>query len=186
MTKKLLILLTLLPAAALAQPTKFLLSFKGSCWETNSDGRLVLRQMTEKAWAADYARAAGVSPSSVAVVYAIKGSEMGDTIQVVDVSNGNVLGNPIGFFFGQDFGRQALHTANGLQTRRLDYIYTSQNSHSLGSALISGRWFVSNGQTNRTVFSGRMQWLVTAEGANSLKVCSGNFVTKKPFVPAQK
>jgi len=86
-------------------------------------------------------------------------------------------------YFGEDFGRTALLSKSGQQMKRLEYIYTDQNSHSLGSALLTDYYFLDNaGNTNRTYVLGQMQYIVTPDAAHTnTQVCTANFTTLRPW-----
>jgi len=81
----------------------------------------------------------------------------------------------------QDLGRTALTNSPGTEVRRLDYIYTSQSSHSLGACFTTKR-FQTDGKGNvRATFNGQMQWVVNPVGSAGTKLYTGNFTTTRPF-----
>lgn len=173
------LLLLLTARNASAQVLQF--TFTGVCATLDASGKPVGRVVNNQTLLKDFALVNGISPAGLALVYHIGGNDLGDTIDAINASNGTSLGTVFGLFFGEDFGRMALESADNTAGRRIEYIYTSQNSHSLGSALISTRHFLdSHGNTNRTSIYGAMQYLVTTDGNHpAVQVCNGNFVTGK-------
>src|SRR5215212_8759846 len=93
---------------ALAQG-RFPLSFRGTCYETNSSGSLALKRVTDKTWLQDAAQASGITDlKSLAIVYHTAGSSFGDTIDIIDAKTGVTKDTLFGFYFGEAFGRMAL------------------------------------------------------------------------------
>jgi hypothetical protein len=154
-------------------------SFHGTYYTTNSSGAITAHPVTEKTWLQEFASQHGISDlSTIAVAYHIGANSLGNTLDIVNTSNGSVLWTLMGFYFGESFGRQALYSADGHQVKRLDYIYTSQNDHSLGSAFITQRYFTDRtGKTSRIAMSGQMQWVVESDASGPTKMYTGTFVT---------
>jgi hypothetical protein len=88
-----------------------------------------------------------------------------------------------GLYFGESFGRMALLSGSGQQLRRIEYIYTDQNSHSLGSALLTDYYFLDgNGNTNATYVLGQMQYLLLPDSTRTnTQVCTTSFYTLHPW-----
>ena len=172
--------------SALAQ-TQFVLTFKGTCLQTNAAGVMVSQALTERTWLAEAAQRGNNDPANLGIVYHVEGNPgLGDTIDVVNLNTGETLGRLFGFYFGEAFGRMALMNRNGTQIKRLDYVYTDQNDHALGSSLTSKRFFVDrSGRTRRVMFTGQMQYIVTPDSSHGLKVCRGTFTASQPFVKRQ-
>jgi hypothetical protein len=101
---------------------------------------------------------------------------MGDTIDVIDRTNGQVLDTLYGFYFGTAFARRALYTANGKEERRLDYIYTRQAGVALGSATVTKKPVRIKGGS-RLYIGGSMQWIVMPEWENPGQICTAKFTT---------
>jgi hypothetical protein len=163
----------------------FQMTFRGSCYQTNGTGTMVATPITEMSLVQDAAAAGGVDWKSFALVYHIQGSGFGDTIDVVDANTGQVATTLYGLFFGdnvnQDLGRTALTNSVGTEVRRLDYIYTSQNSHSMGACFTTKR-FQADGRGNlRTTITGQMSWIVNPVGSAGTKICTGTFTTTRSF-----
>jgi hypothetical protein len=177
--------------SALAQsPFLYHLTFQGTCYQTNVTGNFVATPVTDKILLQDAARAGGISPSSIALVYHLQSSGLGDTIDVVNANTGSTLANLFGLYFGSDatLGRSAATNATRTEIRRLDYIYTQQNttytsfnSHSMGAAFTVKRFLTdTNGITHATI-EAQMSWIVNPSGTNGTKVCTANFSTTTPF-----
>lgn len=166
-------------------PFLFQMTFRGSCYQTNATGTMVATPITEMSLVQDAAAAGGVDWKAFALVYHVQGSGFGDTIDVVDANTGQVAVTLYGLFFGdnanQDLGRTALTNSVGTEVRRLDYIYTSQNSHSMGACFTTKR-FQGDGRGNlRTTITGQMSWIVNPVGGAGTKICTATFTTTRPF-----
>ena len=158
------------------------LTFRGTCLQTNAAGKIVTSRISNQTLLSEAAQAGGrTDTKGLALVYHIQGSSFGDTIDVVATTNGAVLRTVFGLYFGDDqgLGRYALTNGPGTEVHRIDYIYTDQSSHSLGASLTVKKYLTTPGGAVRTSISGQMEWLVTPDGTNGTKVCSGTFVTGK-------
>jgi len=178
--------LVLLELSASAQtPFLFRITLRGTCYQTNPSGDIVSSAITEATLVQEAAQAGGVDPKTLALVYHVQGSSFGDTIDVVDASSGAVATTLFGLFFGDDavqvLGRTALTNNAGTQVRRLDYIYTSQNSHSMGASFTTKRFLTDKNGSVHSTIDGQMQWIVNPTGNSSTKVCIVTFTTTKPF-----
>ena len=112
---------------------------------------------------------------------------MGDTIDLVNAQNGEVYASIIGFYFGEAFGRTAITNASGAQVKRLDYLYTRQNSHSLGSAVVVKTEPVGSGSPGLKL-TAQMQWITTPDGTEVSRILTGTLRTTgvfKPLPPAR-
>ena len=166
------------------------LTLQGSCYQTNSSGNFVATPITDRILIQDAARAGGLNPSAIALVYHLQSSGLGDTIDFVDAKTGSTLANLFGLYLGDDptLGRSAGTNATQTEIRRLDYIYTQQNgtytsfnTHSMGAALTVKRFLTdTNGTTHATVES-QMSWIVNPAGTNGTKICTASFNTTTPF-----
>lgn len=176
---------------ALAQsPFLYHLTLQGTCYQTNSTGNFVATPITDKIIVQDAAQAGGANPSSIALVYHLQSSGLGDTIDFVDATTSKTLGNWFGLYFGDDasLGRSASTNATQTEIRRLDYIYTQQNTtftsfntHSMGSAFTVKRFLTdASGNTHVTV-EAQISWIVNPSGTNGTKLCTGTFTTTTPF-----
>jgi hypothetical protein len=161
------------------------MTIRGACYQTNAAGNIVASPITETTLLEQAAQAGGVDPKTLALVYHVQGSSFGDTIDVVNASSGAVATTLYGLFFGDDsvqlLGRTALTNSPGNEVRRLDYIYTSQNSHSMGASFTTKRFLTDAKGNVHTTINGRMEWIVNPTGANGTQVCIANFTTTRPF-----
>ena|ERR1051326_5178093 len=163
----------------------FKITLRGTCYQTNTTGIVVATPISDQSLLQDAATAGGVDWHNLALVYHVQGSSFGDTIDVVDASTGAVDTTLYGLFFGdnsvQDLGRTALTNSPGTEVRRLDYIYTSQNSHSMGACFTTKRFQTDAGGNVRATFEGQMQWVVNPVGTVGTKLFTASFKTIKPF-----
>lgn len=194
LTKSIAALVTVFAAcqcSLLAQsPFLYHLTLQGTIYQTNSSGNFVAMPISDKILVQDAAQASGVSPSSIALVYHLQSSGLGDTIDFVDASSGKTLANLFGLYFGDDptLGRSASTNATQTEIRRLDYVYTQQNTtytsfntHSMGSAFTVKRFVTdTNGVTHATI-EAQMSWIVNPSGTSGTKLCTANFNTTTPF-----
>ena len=167
---------------------KFL--FTGMAYQTNASGNIVGIPITDQTLLEDRARRGNITDfSTVSIVYHINGNPLGDTVEIIANTNGQVLTSQFGLYYGSDntLGRTAVTNAAQTQQRRVDFIYTANNStytfdntHSVGLAITSKSVAVANGITN-AVISGTMSWGVAPQGTNGPIVCKGNFSLGQPL-----
>lgn len=185
MTKKLLpAIVTLFLFTQAKAPAQYLyvFSFAGTSATTDTNGVIVVTPTDNRTLLHDYAALNGIKDYSwLGLAYHVNGSVdfNGDTIDVINRTNGTVYSTLFGLYFGEAFGRMALLSGSRRQLKRIEYIYTDQNSHSLGSALLTDYYFLdSNGNTNSTYIFGNMQYLVLPNALHTnVAVCTGNFHT---------
>ncbi len=159
--------------------------FKGTAYQTNGTGNIVATPITDQTLLQDRASMGGITDlSTVAIVYHIGGDPKGDTVEVVSSSNGQKLAFEFGFWFGDDptLGRSALTNATQTEVRRVDYLYTLEdstytypNSHSMGSAFVTKRYMTDTSGNVRPTIEGTMQWIVNPQNNRSTIVCVGTF-----------
>jgi len=158
---------------------------KGSCATLDSNGHIVSQPVNNQTLLTDYAQANGLGTniSGLGLAYHVGGNELGDTIDIINRTNGATVFTLFGLYFGESFGRMALLSGSGQQLRRIEYIYTDQNSHSLGSALLTDYYFLdSNGNTNATYVLGQMQYLLLPDSTRTnTQVCTTSFYTLHPW-----
>jgi hypothetical protein len=180
MTNKLLYLcsavLLLCQGIATAEDSLYHCQIRGSSSTLSPDGHIISQPLNNGVLIKQYALSQGWTNSSwVVLAYHVGGGELGDTIDLINRTNGTTVQSLIGFFYGESFGREALLSGNRRQQRRLEYIYTSQNSHSLGSALITDYYnLAANGTTNRSAHFGQMEYLVLPDGIVNTKLHINN------------
>jgi hypothetical protein len=159
------------------------LAITGSCSTLDAQGHIVSTPISNQTLLQAAAVAGGISVSGLGLAYHIGGNALGDTIDVINRNTGATLTTLYGLYFGESFGRQALMSASHQQMKRIEYIYTTQNSHSLGSVLLTDYFILdSSGHTNTTYVLGQMQWLVTTDNTHpNTQVCSASFRTFQPW-----
>lgn len=162
-------------------------TFRGTCYETNSSGNVIATPITEQTILQEFANQGGISNlATVAIVYHLHGNDLGDTIEVVNSSNGSTLTAPFGLFFGDDasLGRSAITNSTATEIRRLDYVYTlnasphtSPNSHSMGAAFTTKRILTDTSGNPHYTFEGPMSWIVNPQNGVGTRICTGTYTT---------
>lgn len=155
--------------------------FIGTCYTTNRQGEAVRTLLTHNTLLREEARRLGRSDfSNLALVYRIRGSQFGDTVDLVRKDTGEVLSSVFGFFFGADASllRDFIMNAAGTEEKRLDYLYTRQNSHSMGAAFVTRTGTDLRAVSDDFRVRGEMHYIVTSEGGWSQKVCEGRFLVR--------
>jgi hypothetical protein len=179
-------------ASALAQPQPVMYKFvfKGTCYQRDGTGNIVGISITDQSFIQDRAQAGGVDPSTLAIVYHLNGDPKGDTVEVVNATNGIVQVLQFGFWFGSDpsLGRSALTNSTVTEIRRVDQLFTlsnssftSENSHGMGTVFITKRFLTDTNGAVHAVIEGPLQWIVNPQGTNSTKVCYGAFTASQPL-----
>ena len=169
------------------QEYKFL--FNGLAYEvpTNStSGNIVATPITDLTLLQDRVNTGGGNISTLSLVYKINGDDKGDTVEVVNNSDGSRAAFQFGFWFGSDptLERSALTNSTQTEQRRVDYIYTletatyiCQNSHSSGAAFVTKR-IMTDGSGNTTYsIEGTIQWMVNPQNGRGTIIVNGSFST---------
>jgi hypothetical protein len=170
-------------AAATAQ-NKLQMVLSGTCFTTDAEGHIVSEPINNQTLLQKAASDGGLRDTSgLGLAYHLNGDPKGDTIEVIDRTNGTTLKTLFGLYFGEEFGRQALLSSSRKQMKRLEYVYTDQNGHSLGSALLTDYFLLdANGNTNTTYVLGQMQYIITSDATHTnAQVCTANFTTLRPW-----
>jgi hypothetical protein len=170
---------------------KFL--FSGTAYQTNGSGNIVGTPITDQTLLQTQAQRLNITNlSTISMVYHINGGlPYGDTVDIISNATGQTLSYEFGFYFGSDtsLGRYAVTNANQTEQRRVDQIYTFnntpytyENSASLGAAFTCKRFLIdTNGNTN-TFVEGAISWDVTPTGTNAGSIlCIGNFTLGQPM-----
>jgi hypothetical protein len=167
--------------------------FNGMAYQTNGSGDIVGTPITDQTLLAAQAQWLNITNlSTISLVYHFDGGPpYGDTVDVISNANGQTLTTEFGFYFGSDtnLGRYAVTNASQSEQRRVDQIYTFnnttytyENGDSLGTAFTCKRFLSdTNGNTNAIV-EGILAWDVTPTGTNVAPVvCVGNFTLGQPM-----
>ena len=160
------------------------MALTGTSYTTDAQGHIVPQVINNQTLLQKAAAAGGLSDTSgLGLAYHLNGNSLGDTIDVINRTNGVVLKTLFGLYFGESFGRQSLVSTSHKQMKRIEYIYTDQNDHSLGSAFLTDYFFLdSNGNTNATYVLGQMQFLITTDSTHAAtQVCTASFTTLRPW-----
>jgi hypothetical protein len=163
-----------------AQNNQYHIKLSGTSTTTDASGHIVHLPINNRTLLRDVAKLSNLTDTSwLGLAYHVGGNDLGDTIDVINRTNGATLRTLYGLYFGEAFGRQELTTSDN-HTKRIEYIYTDQNSHSLGSVVLNDFYNVNNGQTNHTMILGTgMEWLVTTDSTHTAPaVCTGSFVVQ--------
>jgi hypothetical protein len=165
--------------------------FSGTVYKTNALGNIVSTHITEQTLLADRARQGNITDlSSISMVYHINGNSLGDTVEVISNATGQTLATEFGLYFGSDgaLGRTAVTNLLQMQQRRIDYIYTFDNStytyansDSVGAAF-TYKDYVKAGSKTNAIINGTMSWdaIPTETNAGPI-VCVGTFSLGKPL-----
>ncbi len=180
-------------SAQTTSPYLYKFQFSGTAYQTNAVGTIVGTHITDQTLLADRARLGNITDlSTISLVYHINGNSLGDTIEVISNATGQVLTTELGLYYGSEgsLGRTAVTNATQTQQRRVDYIYTfdnstytSPNSHSSGAAFTYKSFVTQNGATN-AVINGSMSWEAGpySETNTGPIVCVGTFSLGAPIV----
>lgn len=164
---------------------KFRFTYHGTCYITNASGQFSTQKITEKDWIKAYVAThtiTNANPKKLMVIYHVKGDEHGDVLELVDAKTGTFVFPLYGLFFSDEFGRLPLVSTNGIQEKRIDYVYGHISDHSVGSTLTTQTILLSKaGKTNKIRIEGQMDYLDLPTGTNkNLRVCTGTFSATKP------
>ncbi len=167
----------------------YLFKFSGTCYTTNGAGRIQSSRVTERTLLQEKASAANISVNGMTVVYHLNGSSFGDTVDIVNTSTGQVLDTLLGFYFSQSFSRVGITNALDTEERRIDYLYTDQDAHSMGAASVHRTYSTvgrGSSASQRIRIQGRMDWVGAASASQGgPRLYSGNFYTGAAFTPKQ-
>ena len=177
--------LLFLASSGFAQ-NRFYVTLRGTSYQTNASGNMVPVPISEQTLLQQAALAGGTDASTLALVYHVQGlSGYGDTIEAVNRVNGATSPYLFGFFFGeattQTPDRVAITNATHTEVRRIDFVYTQQNGHSMGSGFLTKRFGTDRSGNLHTTVDAKMQWIVLAQGNNGAAMCKATFTTTKPY-----
>lgn len=167
-------------------------------YATNAAGNIVGTPITDQTLLADRAAEGGITDlSTVAIVYHIGGAAPNggnppwDTIDIINATNGAFLTTEFGLYYGSDgqYDRTAVTNATSTEERRIDYLYTFNNSgytinasDSIGAAIITKRFLNDGSGNTNTIIDGSFAWDALPHGTNIVPiVCTGTFTLGKPL-----
>src|SRR5688572_7115945 len=173
------------------QPRVYKLAFKGMAYQRDGSGNIVGVPLTEQLLLS--ARTGGYT-QDLAVAYFIDGDAgRGDTIEIVNTITGAKHGLLFGLWFGDDrsmkLGRTALTNAALTEIRRVDQvftldnsIYSSQNAHGVGTSFVAKRFVQDTAGNTRATIDVSIHWMVNPWGTNRwAKICHGTFISTEPL-----
>ena len=173
------------------QPKVYKLAFKGTAYQRDGSGNLVGVPLNEQLLLS--ARTGGYT-QDLAIAYILDGDTgRGDTIEIVNVNTGARHAFLFGLWFGDDrpmqLGRTALTNATQTEIRRVDQvftldnsIYSSENSHGVGTSFVVKRFVRDTSGNTRANIDVEIQWMVNPWGTNQwAKICHGTFVSTQPL-----
>ncbi|PWU16704.1 MAG: hypothetical protein C5B50_12965 [Verrucomicrobia bacterium] len=163
---------------------RFQLTFYGVFSTTNAAGaQIVTTGVNTRTLLREFARSYYLTnANSLTLAYHVNGALAGDTIEVIDAKTGNFVGPLYGLYEGDLYGRMPLVSSDGTQIKRLEYVYSQQDGWPVGSGIITERFFLgANGNTNRTLIQGQIQFLTLPDPAHKLGFYSGTFITGRPI-----
>ena len=171
-------------ATTVSAQSQLQINISGTCYTTDAQGRIVPTPLNNQTLLQKAAQAGGLTDTSgLGLSYHLNGNPLGDTIEVINRTNGVTLTTLFGLYFGESFGRESLLSASHRQMKRIEYIYTDQNSHSVGSAFLTDYFFFdTSGKTNAIYVLGQMQWLYLTDSTHTnAQVCAASFTTLSPW-----
>src|SRR5437588_12315585 len=84
-------------------------TFNGTCYQTNSSGKIVSSKYTDQTMLQEIASSAGITDlSTLKLVYHEQGNSMGDTVDIINPQNGAVFDTRLGFYFCEVYRRTSL------------------------------------------------------------------------------
>jgi hypothetical protein len=167
--------------------------FSGTAYQTNASGNIVGTPITDQTLLQSQAQSLNITNlSTISLVYHFDGGPQGDTVDVISNATGETLTYQFGFYFGSDtnLGRYAVTNAAQTEQRRVDQIYTFDNTlysyggtgHAIGAAFTCKRFLSDTNGNTHSIVEGMLAWDVTPTGTNSGSiVCVGNFTLGQPM-----
>jgi hypothetical protein len=173
------VILLSVPVAARAQ-NLYRVQIKGSCSSVDATGHQITQPLNNKILVREWAGRVGASNvNDLQLAFQPNAGLGGHAIDLVNKSDGTVLITvfPLTFL-------ESAATPGGKTARRFAYVFDLNHSDfSVGTALMTERISLArNGNTNRFVLDGDMQWYWLPTQTNAFRICSGKFhVDSKPL-----
>jgi hypothetical protein len=178
---KLLLLTLLLLGFDCGAQELYRLTFKGVSSSLDASGNSVDQKITDKTLIQQWASKAGVTNfQDLILAFHHNVDSRGDTIEVINKKDGTFIITVFPLFFPES---ATATTSKGTVERRFAYVYNlSQAEVSRGSVIMNEQTVIKNGQTNRFVVDGEMQWHQLPEGTNRFQINSGKFKASKRLI----
>jgi hypothetical protein len=179
--------------------------FNGTAYQTNGAGNIVGTPITDQTLLQTEAQLLNITNlGTVSLVYHLEGSyPLWDTVELISNANCETLTTLFGLYYGSQYagetnaagqptntlGRYAVTNATQLEQRRVDQVYTFNdtlytydNSGSLGASFTCKRFLVdTSGDTNMFI-DGTLFWDVIPTGTNVAPIlCAGHFTLGQPI-----
>jgi hypothetical protein len=165
-------------STATAQDTVLQLKLRATCDVVGPSGKLVKQSITDQTILRQFAVENNISNvNAITMVYRVDGDERGDVIEIVAVETGDVLHAWLALFFPVE-----LASDDGAQRTRFVHLYNHQQSEPMGSAMLREKLFDKKGNSNHTI-DGSLQFYLTPNATEGLRMCTGTLAAGKPFVP---
>lgn len=158
----------------------------GLAYQRNATGNLIPVAINNGTLLKEAAAYVGLSSTNdLALVYHIQGSDYGDTIDAINRRTGATYMTVIGLFFGEDpsLRRMAITNSAASEVRRIDYVYTRQNSHSMGTGFATKRFITDQHGNLRASIDAKLQWIVLPDGLTDTRICTATFTTTTLWKP---
>ena len=169
----LLLLFINLTAASVAKAQNlYKVEIKGSCSSLDASGNSVSQPLNNKELIREWASRVGVSNvNDLLLAFHPNSGAGGHSIDLVR-NDGTILISvfPLAFL-------ESAATPDGKSARRFAYVYDLNHADfSVGTALMNERLSVDkNGNTNRVVLDGTMQWYWLPIQSNPFRICTAQF-----------
>ena len=167
--------------------------FAGTAYQTNGAGDIVSTPITDQTLLQSQAQLLNITNlSTISLVYHFEGGPpYGDTVDVISNASGEVITTEFGFYFGSDtnLGRYAVTNATQTEERRVDQIYTFdnttytyQNGASLGGAFTCKRFLTDTSGNTNSIAEGLLFWDALPSATNTGPIiCVGHFTLGQPM-----
>ncbi len=161
---------------------RFLLTFNGASVSNTPAGTFGANRVNNRTLLLPYAQAGTAPLTNLALVYHLNSDPRGDSIEVYNTQTGQVVDTPYLLYFADDqgLGRAGLTNSVATQVRKIHYVYTSQNSHSMGACLLSEHLYKnSDGTLNNAIIMGDIYWVLLPQGDQPMQVFNGAIFSGK-------
>jgi hypothetical protein len=165
------VLMSLGAYPALAVRNVFRVSWHGTAYSTDANGRVVARPYTQRDILNHYIAATGADPKSVLVAYVWDDEEPAEELEIVSATDGSSIANVFQFL-----GGLAVSGTDGTQTRRQRFLYDEDHGSALGNVSGAER-LRRNAAGEITSFSYQGRFEFSLPEANTVYI--GSFATGK-------
>jgi hypothetical protein len=143
--------------------TLYRVTFKATCFTTDSSGQVANTKLTEKDIISHCIGSQGLSTHALARNYALAYDPSANLLRVVRLSDGALLCDVIQF-------QDVASTSDSRQTDQFAFMFVPDQTNSIGTAIITQK--VLNNSNNNANISGKVQFVLTGDlvlgGTNAL------------------